>query len=97
MHDMMHQIDDAERIECERLREVIDHSRRLRQRRTRLNSQKMAFERLADEQLSLANDWRKQAKLRDDVQTAATRVAASVPLSRTASIPPELAADINVV
>ena len=70
----LHHINDIEVAEREKLRAAIDHSRRVRQRRTRLNSQRMAFERLADEQLSLAADWNKQAKQREQTREAATRI-----------------------
>ena len=70
----LEKIDDIEVAEREKLRAAIDHSRRIRQRRTRLNSQRMAFERLADEQLALAADWNKHAKQREQTREAATRI-----------------------
>ena len=50
--------------ETDLLRTAIDHSRRQRQRKTRTNTQRAAFERLADEQMRAAEENAKQQRKR---------------------------------
>jgi hypothetical protein len=90
---------ESKKDEPERFHGVVDHSRRARQRRTRLRSHPMAFERLTDEQLASAADWNKQAKQLGELRTPTASIAvenrsslpAPRPLSAFAVSPADLA------
>ena len=62
--------------ETDLLRTAIDHSRRQRQRKTRTNTQRAAFERFADEQMRAAEENAKQQRKRQRSDCASRQALA---------------------